>query len=179
MNMTNHDTEMLPVGDVPASPNGHSTEGLEGSRSAELSAQMAQEIAKLAQENAALGQKNAQLTQEIDKLAQDRILLQAILDNVPDNIYFKDRDCRLLKISKAKAQSHGVTDPKQVVGKTDFDFFTKDHAQQAYEDEQNIIRTGRALTKEERETWHDRPDSWVSTIKYRHRGGRDCAVATG
>ena len=44
-------------------------------------------------------------------------------------------------------------------------FFTGEHAQQAYEDEQNIIRTGQLLSIEEKETHHDRPDTWVSTIK--------------
>ncbi|MCX6320213.1 MAG: PAS domain S-box protein, partial [Bacteroidia bacterium] len=53
----------------------------------------------------------------------------------------------------------------QVFGKTDFDFFTGEHAQQAYKDEQTIIRTGQLLSIEEKETHHDRPDTWVSTIK--------------
>ncbi|MCX6320978.1 MAG: PAS domain-containing sensor histidine kinase, partial [Bacteroidia bacterium] len=50
-------------------------------------------------------------------------------------------------------------------GKTDFDFFTGEHAQQAYKDEQTIIRTGQLLSIEEKETHHDRPDTWVLTIK--------------
>ena len=51
------------------------------------------------------------------------------------------------------------------MGKTDFDFFTPEHARQAFEDEQTIMRTGQPLTVEERETWADRPDTWVSTTK--------------
>jgi diguanylate cyclase (GGDEF)-like protein/PAS domain S-box-containing protein len=52
------------------------------------------------------------------------------------------------------------------VGKTDFDFFSEEHARQAYEDEQEIIRTGQPLLNmEERETWPDRPDTWVVTSK--------------
>ena len=51
------------------------------------------------------------------------------------------------------------------VGKTDFDFFTDEHAKQAYENEQAIIRAGQLLIIEERETHHDRPDTWVSTVK--------------
>ena len=52
-----------------------------------------------------------------------------------------------------------------MIGKTDFDFFTMEHAQQAYDDEQAIIQTGQTLIKEEKETWIDRPHTWVSTIK--------------
>ena len=109
-----------------------------------------------------LEKRVAERTAELDK---ERFLLQALMDNVPDNIYFKDRDSRLIRINKAKAKTHGVNDPAEVVGKTDFDFFTEEHARQAYEDEQAIIRTGQPMTKEERETWPDHPDTWVATIK--------------
>ena len=50
-------------------------------------------------------------------------------------------------------------------GKTDFDYFTDEHAQQAFADEQTIIQTGQMLSLEEKETYSDRSDSWVSTIK--------------
>jgi len=100
-----------------------------------------------------------------EALAQERFLLQALMNNVPDHVYFKDRDSRLIRISKTLAQSFGVSDPAQAVGKTDFDFFTEEHARQAYEDEQAVIRTGQPVSKEERETWADRPDTWVSTTK--------------
>jgi len=100
-----------------------------------------------------------------EALAQDRFLLQALMNHVPDHVYFKDRDSRLIRISKALAQLFGVRDPAQAVGKTDFDFFTEEHARQAYEDEQAIMRTGQPVSKEERETWADRPDTWVSTTK--------------
>ncbi len=43
--------------------------------------------------------------------------------------------------------------------------FTEEHARQAYEDEQAIIQSGKQLIKEEKETWRDRPSTWVSTIK--------------
>ena len=78
-----------------------------------------------------------------------------------------------LKIPKAAlfehpwtlAKAFGLGDPAEILGKTDFDFFTEEHARQAYEDEQEIIRTGQSFTKEEKETWPDRPDTWVLTTK--------------
>ena len=63
------------------------------------------------------------------------------------------------------AQFLGFADTDEAIGKSDFDFFTDEHAKQAYEDEQNIIQTGQMLSAVEKETHHNRPDTWVSTIK--------------
>ncbi|MGD1156855.1 MAG: PAS domain S-box protein, partial [Terriglobia bacterium] len=89
-------------------------------------------------------------------LMEERHLLRTLLDNLPDMIYFKDRESRFTRINKAHANEFGLNDPAQAVGKTDFDFFTAEHAQGAYNDEQEIIRTGQpVLGKEEKETWPD------------------------
>ncbi len=96
---------------------------------------------------------------------EENIQLDAIMNNLPDHIYFKDRESRFLRVSKAMAQFHGVNDPAQVIGKSDFDFFTVEHANQAFKDEQNIISTGQILSIEEKETHHNRPDTWASTVK--------------
>ncbi|MCX6255304.1 MAG: PAS domain-containing sensor histidine kinase [Bacteroidia bacterium] len=100
-----------------------------------------------------------------EALAQERFLVNALMDNLTDNVYFKDRESRFIRVNKAQSRFLGLNDPAEAVGKTDFDFFTGEHAQQAYEDEQNIIRTGQLLSIEEKETHPDRPDTWVSTVK--------------
>ena len=82
-----------------------------------------------------------------------------------DHIFFKDLQSRFLKISKSQLDKFGMTDPADLIGKTDFDFFTAEHAQQAFDDEQTIIATDRMMIKEEKETWPDKPDSWVYSIK--------------
>jgi PAS domain S-box-containing protein len=109
------------------------------------------------------GLKERQRAEEA--LAQEQVLLQTFMNYTPDSIYFKDRDSRFIRISSALAHVFGLSDPADAVGKTDSDFFTQEHARQALQDEQAIIRTGQPLTKEERETWADRPDTWVSTTK--------------
>jgi PAS domain S-box-containing protein len=101
-----------------------------------------------------------------EALVKEQHLLSALMDNLPDHIYFKDTESRFTRINKAQAEWLGLSDPAQAFGKTDFDFFLENHARPAYEDEQRIIRTGQPLVnKEERETWSDRPDTWVSTTK--------------
>jgi PAS domain S-box-containing protein len=98
-------------------------------------------------------------------LDYERYLLRTMLDNVPDKIYFKDDKSRFIRVSRAVAEQFGLM-PDQVVNKSDFDFFTREHAQQAFDDEQKMLQSGETvLGKLERETWPDRPDTWVLTSK--------------
>ena len=100
------------------------------------------------------------------ELALERSLLRALMENIPDAIYFKDTESRFIRDSKAHAKSFGLNDASEATGKTDMDFFSEKHARQAYEDEQSIIRTGEPiLNLEEKETWPNRPDTWVLTTK--------------
>jgi PAS domain S-box-containing protein len=92
-------------------------------------------------------------------------LLHALMDNIPDSIYFKDLQSRFIRTNKAHAKYFGFEDPQELIGKTDFDFFSIEHAQPAYEDEQEVIRTGKPVYKEEKEIWPDGRISWVLTVK--------------
>jgi PAS domain S-box-containing protein len=101
-----------------------------------------------------------------EALIEERHLLHTLMDNLPDLIYFKDRESRFTRINLAHANAFGLSHPDQAVGKSDFDFFTPEHAQEAYGDEQEIIRTGQPIVgKEEKETWPDGRVTWVSTTK--------------
>jgi PAS domain S-box-containing protein len=101
-----------------------------------------------------------------EALAQERFLLRTLMDNIPDGIYFKDTAGCFLRINRALAEACGLTDPAQAVGKTDFDFFTEAVARPAYEDEQEIVRTGRPIIGKEEKTFEkERHVGWVSTTK--------------
>ena len=103
---------------------------------------------------------------EIAQLQDEIFLLETLMDNVPDSIYFKDRQSRFTRINLYAAARFGVADPALAVGRTDFDFFADEHAAQALRDEQEIIRTGQPLVNvEEKETRADGDVRWVSTTK--------------
>jgi PAS domain S-box-containing protein len=113
----------------------------------------------------------------LEALDQERYLLHTLMDHLPDSIYFKDPQSRFLRINKALALRFGLTDPAEAVGKTDFDFFTGEHARQSFADEQELIRTGLpVIGLEEKETWPDGHETWVSTTKMplRDKEGRIC-----
>ncbi len=103
---------------------------------------------------------------ELDQLTFDRHLLTTIMETIPDHIYFKDADSRFVRISRKLARWFGLSDPAQAIGRTDFDFFGRQHAPQAFGDEHQVMRTGQPIVgKEEREDWPDGHVTWVSTTK--------------
>ena len=106
--------------------------------------QLIEELERLGARVAELEQVEAERTRMGEALAQEQYFMRALMDNLPDHIYFKDTHSRFIRISKSQSDRFGLSDPAQAVGKTDFDFFTEEHARPAYEDEQRIIRTGRA-----------------------------------
>jgi PAS domain S-box-containing protein len=113
----------------------------------------------------AVQQELAERRRAEEALADERDLLHALMDNSPDQIYFKDVDSRFVRINQAQARILGV-DPEGAVGKTDFDFFTLDHAREAYADEHKIIRSGQPLIdKIERILRADGQFRWVSSTK--------------
>jgi len=100
------------------------------------------------------------------ELALERHRMRFFVENVPDKIYFKDVSGRFLRINQAMRDWFGEEEDEGVIGKTDFGFFTEEHARQAFEDEYNVISTGAPIVhKEERETCRDGRTTWVSTTK--------------
>lgn len=103
---------------------------------------------------------------ETARLKEEIFLLQTLMDTIPDQIYFKDRSSRFTRINAAEAQVFGLSAPSEAVGRSDYDYFSPEHAAQAFHDEQEIVRTGVPLVNvEERETKPDGSVRWVSTTK--------------
>jgi sigma-B regulation protein RsbU (phosphoserine phosphatase) len=102
----------------------------------------------------------------MDDLKNMNYLMHTMMNNIQDNIYFKDREGRFVITSLSSARWYGFDSPEHVTGKTDFDIFTPEHAKEALADEMRIIATGEPLLgKEEKETWDDGHTTWVSTSK--------------
>ncbi|MBI9038591.1 MAG: PAS domain-containing protein [Bacteroidales bacterium] len=128
--------------------------------------QLIKELSDMRLRVAKLEISEAELKQTENSLNKERSLLKALMDNIPDHIYFKDVNSRFIIINNSLAKIFNISTPAQAVGKTDFDYFTDEHARSAFDIEQTIISTGQSIVGiEEKETWADSPDSWVSTTK--------------
>jgi PAS domain S-box-containing protein len=113
-----------------------------------------------------------------EALAKEQFLINALMNNLTDHVYFKDLESRFIRNNRAHALSFGFDDPQMLVGKSDFDFFTEGAASQAFEDEQAIIKTGQPILKEEKLTRKDSSDAWFSAIKMPLRDNNGNIIGT-
>jgi PAS domain S-box-containing protein len=120
-----------------------------------------------------------ELQRQKEEMSKEKALMDALLDNVGESIYFKDEKSRFIKASNSMAKLFKVKKVEYIYGKSDFDFFTEEHARPAFEDEMNIIRTGKAmLNKIEKETHPDGRVSWVSSSKMPLRNNAGKIIGT-
>ena len=132
----------------------------------ELEQRVKLRTAELAAANEELKREIAERKRAEENLAYERFLLTTLMENAPDFIYFKDVDSRFIRISKCQADYYGLSDPAEAIGKSDFDFYDADRARQYLADEQEIMRTGRAVVdKEEEQIWPDGRVAWLLTSK--------------
>jgi len=111
--------------------------------------------------------------------SMERTMFAALMDHLPDSIYFKDMNSRIIAVSHAMLKWHGVTSAQMLIGKTDFDLFLDEHAKQALLDEQEILDTGCPLVNiEEKEMWPDGHVTYVSTSKMPLRDERGRIIGT-
>jgi PAS domain S-box-containing protein len=101
-----------------------------------------------------------------EELVQERTMMKNLMDNIPDAIYFKDRKSRFTRINRSLAHFLGLNSPEQAIGKTDLDFFDDRHGQEAYQDERNIIKSGKPMIgKVEQDILPSGVTRWVSSTK--------------
>lgn len=92
-------------------------------------------------------------------------LLRDFMDHIPDVVYFKDRKGKLILVNKAHAKGLGL-EPKDVIGKTDFDIFPRARARLMAKDDNYVLTTGKPIIdKIERATRPDGVDNYVTTTK--------------
>ncbi|MCA9057146.1 MAG: PAS domain S-box protein [Planctomycetaceae bacterium] len=110
------------------------------------------------------------------ELQQQQDLLTTLVENIPDAVFFKDRQGRFIRVNPAMARDAGFASPSGMIGLTDFDIWDIGIAEQARADEEEIMQTGRpVIGKQERICNAEGNDErWVVTTKMplRDQAGR-------
>jgi len=114
-----------------------------------------------------------------DANALDQIFVAAVLEHAPFHLYFKDRDCRFIAVGRQKLLRHGFTDASEILGKSDADHFSAEHAERARNDEEHIMRTGATMVgQEEKLVWSDGAVSWGRATKMPLREESGAVIGT-
>lgn len=113
------------------------------------------------------------------ELEREKTLMDSLLNNLPDAVYFKDLESKFVKVSNSLPKLFGFEKPEEVYGKSDFDFFTNEHASKAFNDEQQIINTKKPIIGYvEKETHNDGSIRYVSTTKMPYLDEHGTVVGT-
>ena len=101
-----------------------------------------------------------------DDVALKKQFFDFLLEHAADQIYFKDKEGRFICASRAVAEFMGVHSPAELIGKSDFDFWSEQTAREAAADERRIMETGQSLIgKVERLVYPSGRVTWDYTSK--------------
>ncbi len=135
--------------------------------------------AELAAMNEDLKREIAERKQAELDLAFERFLLNTLMCHAPDHIFFKDRDSRFIRISRALAEFYGLDDPSAAIGMSDFDFYDAERARRYQEDERRIMETGIPMVgREEEERAPGQPPRWLLISKLPLRDTNGAIIGT-
>lgn len=99
-------------------------------------------------------------------VAKERISLQALIDWVPDYLWVKDRDSRLLVANKALAADNGRAEVSEMIGLTDFDLHAPDVAQGFRDTEERLMASGKPMIDAEESVLDSTGTTkWLSSTK--------------
>lgn len=99
------------------------------------------------------------------ELARTSVYHKTILDSIPFMIWLKDKQSRILAANTAYAEMAGVSDPKLLEGKTDFDFWSPLLAKTYVEDDLKVMESGESVTLVEKVKKKSGDASWAETYK--------------
>ncbi len=79
----------------------------------------------------------------------ERLLLRTLINNLPDAIYCKDLHFRKILANTTEVRFMGANSEAEVIGKSDFEIYPKEMAEQFYADDQLIVQSGKPILNRE------------------------------
>jgi PAS domain S-box-containing protein len=98
-----------------------------------------------------------------DALARDHNLLRTLIDNLPDCIYVKDTESRFMAANVATARLMGASDPNELLGKADADFYSPAQAAEYRADEERLLRSRQPIVNKN-ESRRDANGDWQIVV---------------
>jgi len=105
-----------------------------------------------------------------EKLKNEKALLDALMDHIPDSIYFKDRQCRHTRVNRKEMQDLNITDMSTIIGKTDVDLWGEEFGRTTLASEQTLIESGKPIVGQVECRHEQDRQVWTSTTKVPIRG---------
>jgi len=101
-----------------------------------------------------------------EDLFKSRQMLQSVLDNVPQRVFWKDRDFKYVACNKPLALDVGHQNPDDLRGKTDYDMACPANADRYRADDRAVMETGLPKIRyEEPQLKPDGTQAWLMTSK--------------
>jgi PAS domain S-box-containing protein len=89
---------------------------------------------------------------------------RALLDNIPDIAWLKDREGRYVAVNESLSQAYGHG-PEEIIGKTDFDMVPAELAEAYRADDIRVMESGQRKRLEEQFEDAHGTRTWIDTIK--------------
>lgn len=133
----------------------------------DLEQQIQERTAELMKTNNRLRHEIRERTRAENALIEERNLLRALIDHLPDYMYVKNTQTQFLIANNAIVRLVGARTIHEVIGKTDFDFYPHDLAERYYTDEQQVLSSGQPLINREEPVMNFQNEEieWLRTTK--------------
>ncbi len=120
-----------------------------------------------------LENQNKVLREIRDSLSRQKILLRTIIDNIPINIYVKDKQSRKTLVNKQEWTYVGAKNEAEVLGRSDFDLFPRGSAEVSVTEDQEVLNGNAIIARETFNFKTDGAERWflVSKVPLRDEGG--------
>jgi len=101
-----------------------------------------------------------------EALEDERSMLRLVIDNVPVQVFFKDRESRYVLVNQRQCDWLGAEHPEELLGRTPESYFAGDHWEKSRKNDLRIMETGKSTVGEIfKESWKDKPDTYVQLVK--------------
>ena len=111
------------------------------------------------------GLDNTDLLKMKEAYEKEKALMDALMESIPDRIYFKDAESTFIRVSRSMLNLFKLSNYDELVGKSTYDMLSKEYADKLFDDEKRIMSTKEGLINDIVNEQKGDGSVWVSTTK--------------